>query len=173
MPLIGGSAGGNYGDYADGGEGGGAIQISAGASITVGTLGVLNVPGYGGANIGGGGGSGGGILLEAPQVTIDGIVAANGGGAGLATPNSGGSGQTGQPSAQPAAGGAVTEGAGAAGTTIRGADGHAGGGRAGSGGGAAGRIRINTTSAAATIGTSAIVTPAVTTACTSQGMLAR
>jgi hypothetical protein len=174
VPLIGGSAGGNYGDYADGGEGGGAIQISAGASITVGTLGVLNVPGYGGANIGGGGGgSGGGILLEAPQVTIDGIVAANGGGAGLATPNSGGSGQTGQPSAQPAAGGAVTEGAGAAGTTIRGADGHAGGGRAGSGGGAAGRIRINTTSAAATIGTSAIVTPAVTTACTSQGMLAR
>ena len=56
-----------------------------------GTVGVLNVPGYGGANTGGGGGgSGGGILLEAPQVTIDGIVAANGGGAGLGTANSSG-----------------------------------------------------------------------------------
>ena len=173
-PLIGGSAGGNHGDYNDGGEGGGAIDITAGTSITVGTLGILNVPGYGGANVGGGGGgSGGGILLEAPQVTIDGIVAANGGGAGLATANSSGSGQTGQPSALPAAGGDVTEGAGGAGTTINGADGHASGGHAGSGGGAAGRIRINTTSGAATIGASAIVSPAVSTTCTSQGMLAK
>jgi hypothetical protein len=173
-PLIGGSAGGNHGDYNDGGEGGGAIQITAGTSITVGTLGTLNVPGYGGANVGGGGGgSGGGILLEAPEVTIDGIVAANGGGAGLATANSSGSGQTGQPSALPAAGGDVTEGAGGAGTTINGADGHASGGHAGSGGGAAGRIRINTTSGAATIGASAIVSPAASTTCTSQGMLAK
>ena len=46
-------------------------------------------------------------------------------------------------------------------------------GHAGSGGGGAGRIRINTTSGAATIGTSAIVTPALTTACASQGVLAK
>ncbi len=132
VPLIGGSAGGNHGDYDDGGEGGGAIQISAGTSITVGTLGVLNVPGYGGANVGGGGGgSGGGILLEAPQVTIDGIVTANGGGAGLATANASGSGQTGQPSLQPATGGDVTEGAGAAGAIPNGADGTASAGTRG------------------------------------------
>ncbi|HLK40803.1 MAG TPA: hypothetical protein VKU41_28815 [Polyangiaceae bacterium] len=169
VPLIGGSAGGNHGDYNDGGEGGGAIQISAGTSITLGSVGVLNVPGYGGANTGGGGG----ILLEAPQVTIDGIVAANGGGAGLGTPNSSGAGQTGQPSAQPAAGGAATEGVGGAGTMINGTAGTYANGHAGSGGGAAGRIRINTTSGAATLGSSAIVSPAMTTTCTTQGMLAK
>jgi hypothetical protein len=176
VPLIGGSAGGNYGDYNDGGEGGGAIQISAGTSITVGSLGVLNVPGYGGANTsGGGGGSGGGILLEAPQVTIDGIVAANGGGGGRGSANSSGYGQTGQPSATPAAGGAATEGVGGAGTTINGAAGtyDSGTGHAGSGGGAAGRIRINTTSGAATLGPSAIVSPATTSMCTTQGTLAK
>ena len=174
VPLIGGSAGGDHNDSNDGGEGGGAIQISAGTSITVGTLGILNVPGYGGTNIGGGGGgSGGGILLEAPQVTIDGIVTANGGGAGLGTANASGSGQIGQPSALPATGGDVTEGAGASGATLDGADGTASAGHAGSGGGAAGRIRINSTAGAATIGASAIVSPAVSTACMSQGMLAK
>jgi hypothetical protein len=174
VPLIGGSAGGNHGDYPDGGEGGGAIQISAGTSITVGSLGVLNVAGYGGTNTsGGGGGSGGGILLEAPQVTIDGIVAANGGGAGLGSANSSGSGQTGQPSTQPAAGGAATEGSGAAGTTINGGAGSYSNGHAGSGGGGAGRIRINTMSGAATLGTSAIVSPAATTMCTTQGTIGK
>jgi hypothetical protein len=47
------------------------------------------------------------------------------------------------------------------------------GGRAGSGGGGAGRIRINTSTGAATIGTGATVSPSVTTACVSQGMLAK
>jgi hypothetical protein len=174
VPLIGGSAGGNHGDYNDGGEAGGAIQMSAGTSITVGSLGVLNVPGYGGANTGGGGGgSGGGILLEAPQVTVDGIVAANGGGAGLGTANSSGSGQTGQPGAQLATGGAGTEGPGGAGTTIDGGAGSYGNGHAGSGGGAAGRIRINTRGGAATLGASAIVSPALTTTCTTQGALGK
>jgi hypothetical protein len=170
-PLIGGSAGGNHGSYADGGEGGGAIQISAGTSIIIGSGGVINVPGLGAGNIyGGGGGSGGAVLLEAPSVTVDGIIAVNGGGAGEGTPNSSGGGQSGQPSMQPAAGGASFEGNGGAGTQIDGSDGQVGA-TTGNGGGAAGRIRINTTTGAATVGANALISPALTTSCATQGTL--
>jgi hypothetical protein len=170
-PLIGGSAGGNVASWADGGEGGGAIQISAGTSIIVGTAGVINVPGYGGGSFyGGGGGSGGALLLEAPTVTINGVLAANGGGAGV-SPNSNEVGQAGQPNGQPAMGGDMLQGTGAAGNQVNGGDGLSTNVEGGSGGGAAGRIRINTRSGLATIGASAIVSPALTTSCATQGMI--
>jgi len=148
----------------------GAIEIVAGQSILVGTGGILSVPGRGATQNGGGGGSGGAILLEAPQVTVNGVLAANGGGAGVFS--GGGGAQDGQPSATPALGQTATSAVGSAGTQINGADGTStsNNGTSGGGGGA-GRIRINTTSGAATIGSGATISPAQTTACVTQGNL--
>ena len=99
VPLSGGCGGGagggpdNAGDSYRGGDGGygggggGAIQISAGGSITI-TMGAgINVPGAGGqgglyGGGGGGAGSGGSILLEAADINNAGLLAANGGGGG-------------------------------------------------------------------------------------------
>jgi hypothetical protein len=70
-----------------GGAGGGAIRLIAHDSIVV--AGSISANGAGGAGGptssscgGGGGGSGGDIELEAPSLTITGILAANGGGGG-------------------------------------------------------------------------------------------
>ena len=89
-PIEGGAGGGGGGSYnlgGNGGGGGGAIQISAGSSISIGPAGGIDVAGAGGRlastgnyGAGGGGGAGGAILLEAPNVTVEGILAANGGG---------------------------------------------------------------------------------------------
>jgi hypothetical protein len=168
-PLLPGSSGGANPGFGGGGQGGGAIEITAGGSIVIGTGGVVSVPGFGGDGNGGAGGSGGAILLEAPSVTVDGTLAANGGGAAVFS--GGGSNQDGQPSAQPAIGQDANSAVGSAGTQINGADGMATTMATSSGGGAAGRIRINTTSGMATIGMSAVVSPDPTTACVTQGTL--
>jgi hypothetical protein len=166
IPLLGGSAGGAEGSFQEGGGGGGAIQLSARGSITVGISGIVNVGGGGGAGNGSAGGSGGAILIEAPAVIIAGILAANGG-SGAA--NTGGPyGQNAQPSSIPARG-VPTAGVGSAAGSINGGAGSMtdGNNSSGAGGGAAGRIRINTTTGAATImGT---ISPAITTTCFSQG----
>ncbi|MGH7280680.1 MAG: hypothetical protein ACRELY_04085, partial [Polyangiaceae bacterium] len=125
---------------------------------------------------GGAGGSGGAILLEAPAVTIEGILAANGGG---------GQGGPTNPSFDALASDQPAQGsAAAAGLTAAGGNGSAGGNTAGApggngdsqssvqsggGGGGAGFIRINTTSGAATI--TGTLSPSATTTCTSQGKI--
>jgi hypothetical protein len=174
-PLIAGSAGGN-GACGLGGGGGGAIQITAGVSITIGPFGAINAGGQGGTagceNIGGpgGGGAGGAILLEAPSVTILGAVAANGGGGG-AQNTQGQSGVSGMASNVPAAGGSPSAGVGSAGPTIAGGDGidaDAGALFDVGGGGGAGRIRINT-STGGFIFDGGIISPDLSTMCATTG----
>lgn len=146
IPLRGGCAGGRNA-FGGLGEGGGALQITSPKTISI--AGAITAPGLGGA-VSTGGGSGGGILLEAPTVTITGGVYANGGGGGCG--NLSGAGQPGQPSTTPAVGdfcNGVHGGSGGAGTTAAGngdAKGNASGTQdyAGGGGGGVGRIRINT-----------------------------
>ena len=172
-PLVGGSGGASGAGYAGallrasrGGGGGGALQISCMGTIRI--DGVISAGGGGGergtpnffdeTGSGGGGGSGGAVLIEAPQVTGIGLVAANGGGGGAGGSTScaagAGDGADGLGSAQAASGGG---GGGACGP--RGGDGSsgAGGGKigmndtgsasndfgAGGGGGGAGRVRFN------------------------------
>jgi hypothetical protein len=177
IPLWGGSPGGgaNTGDADQAnGNGGGVLQISAAKSITLDSAGYITVNGSGGVSPGDesgeGGGSGGGILLEAPTVTIRGILEANGGEG--SDPNSDG--------ADPPddAGVAVEPGCaggqGSAGHQINGGNGNstsgAGGESAGfgGGGGGAGRIRINATTFTMPGGT---ISPSVGTSCFSQGAL--
>jgi hypothetical protein len=165
IPLVGGSAGGNNGSTnACGGAGGGVIQIVAGTSIIIRSLGAVSAGG--GGNVCGGG-SGGAILLEAPSVSIEGNVTANSGGGGFG----GISGAEGTPDNHPAAGGYDADGMGGNGSAvavINGGDGSPGG-QGASGGGGAGRIRINTSNAMATV--TGIVSPDLTTACATQGMI--
>ncbi|HEY5950857.1 MAG TPA: hypothetical protein VIV40_35435, partial [Kofleriaceae bacterium] len=91
--LVGGSGGGrgfgNSGCLASGGAGGGAIQISAGGTLTL--AGAIDTGGGGGAAgtncssdgaAGGGGGSGGMIYLQARGFAGTGKLGANGGGGG-------------------------------------------------------------------------------------------
>ncbi|MBW2733507.1 MAG: hypothetical protein JRH20_14060 [Deltaproteobacteria bacterium] len=71
----------------NGGGGGGALQLSAGTRITMAATAIITVGGGGGEPGGdlaggGGGGSGGSILMEAPTLDINGVLAANGGGGG-------------------------------------------------------------------------------------------
>jgi hypothetical protein len=162
QPLIGGSAGG--GDY--GGGGGGGLQLVASVKIHVGLSGSLNLAGRGAPNYGSsGGGSGGAILLEAPEVRVDGVLAANGGGGGA-------HGFDGLSSDSPA-GSNGSGGSGAAGTATDGQDGTESPGLAGGGGGGgAGRIRINTATGKVTLGPDAIISPALTTPCATEGTLA-
>jgi hypothetical protein len=174
VPLCGGSGGGAGGPASfvgdpgsRGGGGGGAVQIVSATSVTIGsTVGVagIRVAGGGGQGDkastiddgGGGGGAGGAILLEAPKIEVDGVLAANGGGGGGGYNNGAVAtdGESGQLSATAAAGGPGVRrgGNGGAGATIGGeiAPGPVGDGGAGGGGGA-GRIRLNTRSSAATI----------------------
>ncbi|CAN5874725.1 hypothetical protein BH11MYX3_BH11MYX3_07470 [soil metagenome] len=75
-----------------GGGGGGALQLSAIERVNLHGGGVLRVGGGGGsggpecgdgdAGGGGGGGAGGALFIEAPDVTIDGLLFAHGGGGG-------------------------------------------------------------------------------------------
>jgi hypothetical protein len=143
-PLVAGSAGGGSSP----GGGGGALHIAAGERIQVTLTGAIHLDGKDATTISGltsGGGSGGALLLEAPEVRVDGALTANGG-----------SGDGG--------------GAGAAGASGDRVDGKAGEARNGGGGGA-GRIRILTRTGKATLGADAVVSPALTTPCASQGKL--
>ncbi len=175
IPLQGGSAGGKR-NYGSGGAGGGAVQIISKKAILVGAVGAIHMPGNGGeANSGGGGGAGGAILLEAPEVTIDGVLAVNGGGGGSGCLN--GDGMPGQPGRDPAFGGACqwdsNGGNGSAGDVIDGYEGmplgespaYSGGG----GGGGAGWIRINTASGESHL--NGFLSPSLDTNCASIGTL--
>jgi hypothetical protein len=174
IPLVAGSNGGN--DGFNGGRSGGAIEIVAGTSITVGAYGHIQAGGQGGYTAGGG--SGGAILLEAPTVVVQGTLAANGGGGGSG--NNDDIASDGIASAQPAAGevdnlagGTAVGGVGSAGATINGGNGGPNdpGTGSGGGGGGAGRIRINTATGVATLMTGSVISPAMGTMCMTQGML--
>jgi hypothetical protein len=165
VPLAAGSAGGYYSATSYSSYSGGAIQISSGTSIIVRSVGIINASGAGAY---GGGASGGAILLEAPTITIQGIVAANGGAGG----NDHATGANGTLSAQPSVPGGAG-GAGAAGSTINGAAGSVPDSGAtdyyGAGGGGAGYVRLNSADAGA--GITGTVTPDLTTTCATQGTL--
>jgi hypothetical protein len=170
IPLLGGSGGG-YGNGMPGGYtggSGGGIQITSAVSITVRSNGNVFA---GGGSYYSGGGSGGAILLEAPLITIQGRVTANGGSGGSNTGAGQIAGATALPSDQPAnAGGDV--GSGSAGASIDGANGSASdaGAALGGGGGGAGWIRLNS-ACGATIEPAAIISPYLTTTCASQAPL--
>lgn len=168
IPLIGGSSGGR--GFSDSGAGGGAVQVVAGTSIDVTATGVIHVGGAGGGWGSAGGGSGGAILLEAPDVTIAGILAANGGGGGGGTANGhNGTNASGDANFAPGGTGSASTDSGGNGAAANKINGSPGGTTGGAGGGGAGRIRINTSSGAATI--SGTVSPSLTTACATQGLL--
>ena len=163
VPLYGGSGGGAGADeIAAGGDGGGAIQISAGGTLTVNADGVIDASGEGGYGArrggGGGGGAGGGVLLEAAAISIAGSVGAPGGGGGGGRDNWGderaGHGSRWDPPDElrglPGGGrGPVYGGTGGLGSSEAGGNGENGqtkhdpNGAGGGGGGGAGRIRLN------------------------------
>ncbi len=175
IPLVGGSSGGtgDFGASSGGPHGGGAIQIVSGTSILVSETASINMGGGAGYDIGGntgsGGGSGGAILLEAPLVTIKGILAANGGGGGagyLSHPQDASASD--QPALGGSMGGGMRAGLGAAASVATGGDSAATGG----GGGGVGRIRINTgCGGSLAISTSAIISPSESTGCFKSGSL--
>jgi hypothetical protein len=125
---IGGCDGGAGGDGSGTGgapgDGGGAVYLASGTSITIVASGIIDAGGGFGArggnngDGGGGGGSGGMILIESKSITIGGIVVANGGGGGEGNTN-GVDGEAGTRTTLPAKGGA---------------DGDANGGNGGNGG---------------------------------------
>jgi hypothetical protein len=178
IPLLPGAPGGAA--YSRGGAGGGAVQISA-VSIVNGAQGVIEAGGGYGSLFGGGGGSGGAILLEGVTVKNQGHLAANGGG-GAASPGVDGSAPTWTD--QVAAGGHSSQGndggAGSAAASINGADGKLTNtsvgshpeidGHPGGGGGGAGRIRVATKEATG-FANSGTVTPSLSTACATSGLL--
>lgn len=97
-PLRGGCEGGTatgVSAYGDGGGGGGALQITSRTRIELRTSGVIDASGggarqpAGSRRAGGGGGAGGNVVLEAPQVILDGpgvvVSTKGGGGAGAGT----------------------------------------------------------------------------------------
>lgn len=184
-PLRGGCRGGNGGRAgANGGSAGrpgGAVQISAGGTVTLNTGGSVQANGQGGEGGqngqrvgGGGGGSGGAILLEGTSLTMNaiGVLAANGGAGGEASGGTvdGATGQNGQVSGSRAqcfagtgCGGNGGDGAASSGAAENGFDGNnctnsAGGG----GGGGVGRVRLNFTTC--NFDGAAIVSPASTSA---------
>ncbi len=188
QPLVGGSGGGigSPGDAAitpAGGGGGGAFQLTSFGSISItGRLGFNGAGGVGGpastatdAGAGAGGGAGGGILLEAPTLTISqtAILAANGGGGGgggyLTT--AGSTGTAGGDTATAAMGGAAASpGLGTGGNGAAAALAPTKGGNdmfnAGGGGGAVGAIYLRSTtpmvSSTATISPAAGTGPVLT-----------
>ena len=179
VPLIGGSAGGNAA-INDVGTGGGALQLVAGNAFVVRASGFVNAGGGGGTFGGqgklgaGGGGSGGSLLIESPSVTIEGKLAANGGGGGQGGGNAD-PGEPGHPDQVAQGGHKANEGApagnGSFAASLNGSDGPTSADQfvgGGGGGGGAGRIRINSKTGQATL-TTAVISPAATTACFSQG----
>ncbi len=192
-PLRGGCRGGHGGRFdsanADssgrGGWGGGALQISSGATLTINTGGVITARGAGGGGGvagervgGGGGGSGGAILLEGVEVRVNAgaSVTANGGAGGEGSGVSA-AGATGANGSDTTTARATTAGVDC------GANGGQGGARAGQpttgggietggcnsvsnkpgggGGGGVGHVRFRATSGC-TVSGSAVVSPAQT-----------
>ncbi len=166
--LFGGSGGGRGGEGdgscagGEGGAGGGAVQLYALDTITIGANGGVSVGGGGGqggqqegscvGSGGGGGGSGGSVYLQAENLRIDGVIAANGGGGGSGASGAAGgdSGDNGALVTTQAAGGADPgEGASAGGDGAASTSGpdqgddDSGEPNAGGGGGAGGRIALN------------------------------
>lgn len=180
--LRGGCSGGKGGDGQNnnggtGGNGGGAVYLLAGTSIAI--VGDVFASGAGGDGTpnnagrqqgGGGGGSGGLIGLEAPTITVDGRVVANGaaGAGGGATtggkPGSEGTTTSWNMRATPGGPGTDCSGAalasGAQGTAINAADKLDGGESACGGGGGGGGLGIVTTYGALSGGTT--ISPAAT-----------
>lgn len=156
------------------GHGGGALYLIAGTSITIsaGTINASGQPGTGGSTQGagaGGGGAGGLIAFDAPAITNNGSVFANGGGGGEGA----GTNSTGNTGADPTAIAAP----GGAGATLAGGDGGAGafaatangkpglqagtsaGNVSGGGGGGGGSVGLIKIYQAASIGGSGTVSP--------------
>ena len=153
--LLPGSGGGGNPNVSgsDGGAGGGSIQLVAGGRIVVSATGSVSANGYGGrgdSSDGGGGGSGGSILLEAPEVVVEGSLSANGGNGGVLL--------TGD-AAEGARMGRVPAEAGRRESS-----------RAQGGGGGFGWIRINTMTATASVSRGTF-SPDSTTGCSSVGEL--
>jgi hypothetical protein len=172
VPLRGGSAGGKVSNHS--GAGGGAVQLVAAGTLEIGSTGVVDMGGAGGGWLGNGGGSGGAILLEAPMVSVLGVLAVNGAGGGGGAAAGGQDGASAAGSATPALGGAGGAaggmgGAGSGGAMLNGAPGMDGN-PAGGGGGGAGWIRINTMTGTASL--TGTLSPSAGSACVSQGMLA-
>lgn len=161
--------------FAAGGAGGGAIELSALMSISVASGGIVNAGGAGGGGApqgsavgGGGGGSGGYIRVEAPMITLAGMLSANGGAGGGSAPyaNQGNQGSNALTASQAAGGSSFGGGncglPGAAGSVgglfngpdALGADSCGGGG----GGGGAGFIFV----AAGTLAGQPVISPTVT-----------
>lgn len=187
IPLRGGCRGGTGGRsnamYGLGGHGGGAVQISAGTTITVNATGTIDASGEGGFGglvdqriAGGGGGSGGAILLEGTTITVNalGAVVANGGAGGEGSgyggfPYSGVDGQDGQrsqaravcPSIGACGGNGGSGGAVAGNPTAAGAPDCSTSMSGGGGGGSAGRVRLNAVSGC-TLNGSAVISPTPT-----------
>lgn len=178
--LSGGSKGGTGGFRlcmpVSGGAGGGAVQLFAAGAIRIRDGGGVNAGGGGGrggdicntAAAGSGGGSGGAIFLQANEVLVRGVLAANGGGGGSGTTACGGfdsdgnAGEDGALGAAPAKGGPSAD----CGSIVGGSGGSLqgpavaspnGNGAGGGGGGAPGRIRIVSAKPAALDG---VVSPA-------------
>lgn len=176
IPLLGGSSGGtstfDWGGWTSSnnpnwvGRGGGAIQISAGGRLVIGDTGMLSMGGRAGRS-GSGGGSGGAILLEAPNVEVRGVLAANGGpGSGAARTQDASTTYT------PAPGSDFGGGRGSAGELNDGGDGTPPSDNSypAGGGGGAGRIRINS-KLAAQFAPSAVITPTTESGCATIGQL--
>lgn len=180
-PLRGGCRGGaggradGNGTAAEPGRGGGALQISTNAKITVTFGGSLDAAGRGGVGASGahhgagGGGSGGSIFLEGPTVQLDlGAHLCADGGSGGEGGGNGVSGNSGNAGACSGAGGASTSdtflsvgGNGGSGSYwLSPAGGNAGGasgsGGGGGGGGAVGWIRVSSPSSS---NGGAVITP--------------
>lgn len=143
-----GAAGANQYDLASAGASGGALYLLAGHQLTIdqnGQLLACGAGGVGGAEVGGGGagGTGGTVALEAPSISIAGVVLAEGGagGAGGAPGNNrGANGEDGCTSFGVAAhGGAGVAGAGTGGDgSLNGDGGAASDATANAGGGGGG-----------------------------------
>lgn len=165
-PLVGGCVGGSALDssgalVASGGGGGGALQLVSGTKIEITASGLIDV-GAGGGDPFAGGGSGGNVVIEAPQVSIDGdggIVGNGGAGGGCSV-----SGPDATRDLNPAIGPGPcgnhnTDGGGSGGTATTAPTAS---GRAGGGGGAVGRVRIATKDGTANVSNSALMSVAVT-----------
>jgi hypothetical protein len=179
IPLVGGSAGGA--GVLNGGTGGGAVQLVAGKTFTLGANALITVGGGGGGFVGGassqhgaGGGSGGAILIEAPQATLQGTLLANGG--------AGGSKSMGMDAAAKIDGMRATSdellhgsggGEGSGNANDNGSDATwVDGDNAPGGGGGAGRIRVNTTSGNSAL-SAKVLSPNENGPCATEGTLAQ
>lgn len=184
-PIAGGFGGGASSlNGGSGGGGGGAVQLVAGATITIGggpNPGGINAGGCGGTGgafgeAGSGGGSGGAILLQSPVVTIKalGVLAANGGAGSTGSAAARGEhGKLGKASALgPPANGGYGKGGDGAPRVLGGSlesplSGEAGGAptgnKGGGGGGGGGRIRIENRSGSVSVPADGVVSPAIET----------